>query len=223
MGLDGLEIVLGVEKAFNISISDEEAEAIRTPRDLTDLVISRLAAARPSGCHSQIAFHRLRHGLVSALGIERRAVTPDAPWRQFLPISGRVKAWRTLSRAAQLPLPALVRPYWLVASLLAASLLPAALFYRSIGATWGLLAFSVSAFALFVVSIPAKVAFPSQCSTLGATARYLSTLAPAQLVTPAEPISRDQAREVVHGVIREVLAISEVSEDARFVEDLGLS
>jgi acyl carrier protein len=223
MGLDGVELVLGVEKAFSISISDEEAEAIRTPRQLTDLVVSRLAAARSSGCHSQIAFHRLRQGLVSVLGISRKAVTPESHWRQFLPISGRRRAWQALSRSVQLPLPALVRPSWLVALVLSGSVFPGALAYRTVGISWGILAFGFSASMLGVASLPARVAFPSRCATLGATARYLSAFAPAQLIAPPEPLTRAQVREVVHGIIREVLAISEVPEDARFVEDLGVS
>jgi len=45
MGLDSVEIVLGWEDAFQISISDEEAALLSTPAQAIDLIGSKLHAA----------------------------------------------------------------------------------------------------------------------------------------------------------------------------------
>lgn len=45
MGLDSVELVMEFEDAFEITIPDEDAEQMRTIRDVTDYVTARLAAA----------------------------------------------------------------------------------------------------------------------------------------------------------------------------------
>ncbi len=44
MGLESVELVLAFEEVFQISISDQEAERMRTPRDVIDCISAKLDA-----------------------------------------------------------------------------------------------------------------------------------------------------------------------------------
>lgn len=48
MGLDSVELVLAFEEAFQISISDQEAGRMRTPRDVIECIASKLDAKAQS-------------------------------------------------------------------------------------------------------------------------------------------------------------------------------
>lgn len=48
-GLTGVEIVQAVEEAFDVTISDTEAEAVRTVGDLHTLVLSKLGDTGSAG------------------------------------------------------------------------------------------------------------------------------------------------------------------------------
>ena len=50
MGLDGVEILMNIEKAFNISIEDEEAQEIETVSDLYDCVLRKINRADIKKC-----------------------------------------------------------------------------------------------------------------------------------------------------------------------------
>lgn len=70
MGLDSIELIIEIEKAFDISIPDHEAEKLRTVGDLHNSVWNHLVERRSSRCNSQILFYKFRSYLITAIGIE---------------------------------------------------------------------------------------------------------------------------------------------------------
>ena len=223
MGLDGVELVLRTEETFGISLSDEEVSLVQTPRQLTDLVMKHLAA-EPSGvCASQVAFHRLRRTLVADFATPRQSVTPESRWDQFFPVASRRKNWGRLSKALRLRLPPLERPLWLIALICVLTVACGAAVLQPFGSAIAVDSAAIVGVGLLALTSPARLLPPTQCRTVGATARYLAAIAPAELIAPTRPWSRAQVRDAVDNIIREVLRVSEVPEDARFVEDLGLS
>ena len=50
MGLDAVEIVMEVERAFDITLEDAEVEKISTPRELIEVVLGKVAQADAAGC-----------------------------------------------------------------------------------------------------------------------------------------------------------------------------
>ena len=86
MGLDSVEMVMGWEEAFGISIADAEAEKLRTPREAIDLIASKLGARDMprSGCLTLRAFHRLRRSMVSAAGVQRAVVRPESRLKDLM-------------------------------------------------------------------------------------------------------------------------------------------
>ena len=76
MGMDGVEIVMAVEETFDIHIEDAEAEKLLTPRQLIDLVQSKVAVATASVCLTQRAFNLLRKSLLRHGGWKRSEIRP---------------------------------------------------------------------------------------------------------------------------------------------------
>lgn len=63
MSSDGVELILAVEDAFEIHISDEEAGNVSTIGDLHGLVISKLQGRDSHRCLTSAAFYRTRRGI----------------------------------------------------------------------------------------------------------------------------------------------------------------
>jgi hypothetical protein len=111
MGLDSVQIVLGWEESFGISIGDDEARTLRTPRQATDLISGKLNAldGPQRACLTLRAFHRLRSSIVEAAGISRENVRPEARIRDLVGSEGR-RTWERVRAGSGLAL--LPSPGW---------------------------------------------------------------------------------------------------------------
>src|SRR5688572_20344208 len=96
MGLELVELVMETEETFDLSIPDEDAGRIRTPREMTDYVIARLRFPQEGGCLTQKTFYRVRRAAVSCLAVPRSAVKPATPWNDLLPRWRRSRAWNRI-------------------------------------------------------------------------------------------------------------------------------
>jgi len=75
MGLDSVELLMGVEESFGIDISNAEAETIVTVGDLFRAVLSHL----PAGDQSEAAvWDQLRRVIVDECGVKPELITPGA-------------------------------------------------------------------------------------------------------------------------------------------------
>ncbi|VGO15255.1 hypothetical protein PDESU_03837 [Pontiella desulfatans] len=78
MGLDGVELIMETENVFGIRIEDEEAEVCLHPRDVIELVWSKVSHADKAVCPSQRAFCISRRALVDVFGIAEEQYSEDA-------------------------------------------------------------------------------------------------------------------------------------------------
>jgi hypothetical protein len=80
--LDPVDAIVGLEKAFALKISDEEAVSCATVGDIYDLLNSRFAAQIGTGgaCMTSMAFYRLRRAL--------RRMHPEADFRPSTVLAG---------------------------------------------------------------------------------------------------------------------------------------
>lgn len=120
MGLDGVELILAIEDAFQIHIADEEAGNVSTVGDLHGLVLSNLDVRDAKRCLTSAAFYRTRHAIVGTLGMERREIRPSTLLAALLPRSNRRANWRHIQAAMKLKVPDLRHPGWIQLSLLTA-------------------------------------------------------------------------------------------------------
>jgi hypothetical protein len=107
MGLDSVEIVMAWEDAFGISIPNEEAFVLRTPRMAIDLICKMLAVGDLRGpCLTVRAFHRLRNCFVNAGSVKRGSIRLETRIKDLV----RSHSWNDVR--VNCGIPSLPRPLW---------------------------------------------------------------------------------------------------------------
>ena len=108
MGLDTVELLVEVEKKFDISIPDKEAENIYTVADFADSVFAKIITKPTKNCLTQILFYKIKNG-INQLSIENKNVNPDLQILDILPNNDLKNKWLQLGVILGLNLPELVR------------------------------------------------------------------------------------------------------------------
>lgn len=89
MGLDTVELLWTVEKAFSIKIPDQVAVRLRTVGDLNQFIAEQVAArasrpGHPITPEPTLTWPRLVDIVIEELGVPRERVTPEAEWARDL-------------------------------------------------------------------------------------------------------------------------------------------
>ena len=235
MGLDAVEITRPLEEAFDIRIENEEIAQISTPRDLIDLIMSKVAQADVAGSLTLRAFNRLRAALLVQLPLNRRDIAPRTRLADLAPKTQRRILLDCL--AADLgtpPMPPLVRPQWLVNVLavccIALGLAIAVFLYRH-GPWQHRSALFLTALVIAVglgylanaVTRTLRSEFPSQVATVGDLARWIVGNKPDLAGATPGKWTREQVAAKVREVVIEQLDCGQNSrEDASFIQDLDI-
>ncbi len=233
MGLDAVEIVMAVEETFDIRIEGPEAEIIRTPRQLISLVWSKVAQADSTICLSHRAFNRLRKLLMRRCAISRNAIVPTANFTELLNQSQRRELAGCLEKELGTGQLKLIRPTWLSGSMVAVAVL------LGVAATLPLQPLPPALSVLVTVIVAAaagyvfekntrqfRTEFPKTLASVGAVSGWIVAHKP-DLATEL-PSDKGWTREQVALRVRELVVehlncAAEYHEDARFIEDLGLT
>lgn len=219
MGLDAVELLSEVEETFGITITDQEAQDVRTVGQFYDLILAKLP--KSEACASMIAFYRLRRGLM-ALGASRDVATPDALLAALLPLRGRQRAWQKLADVSQLKLPSLRKPLAVKVSVVVLTLLAGVVaLYLGAGffSFWAVVIVGVLFSSL---SRLVAVLLPHRCATVGHLAQLLADRYPSLAATtrPTPAVAWQQlvnAIATIGGV-----AAARVTPEARLLDDLGI-
>lgn len=226
MGLDTVELLLDVEERFGVTITDESAAQLVTPRMLASHVAQLLAArlpddksASPGACLSQRAFYQLRRILIAETGLSRNALRPETSLLSVFPEPRRA-AWRRLRRALAAPdLPRLTvtTPINTLAQIAAVSLSALLAAYLALS-PWAILAVAFAGWFLsLMLCDQLGTQFPSGLKTLGDLVPYI----------PVEPPAVWREGEILQQVrlltARHTgLSLEKIDPDAHFIHDLGL-
>ena len=231
MGLDGVEIVMAIEDAFAIRINDKEAERCVTPRDIIDLVMSKVQLSDEHVCLSQRSFHTLRRTFIER-GIRRSRFRSSTSLDEIVPKQNRRHAWKSISEEiGTTTWPSLERPGWLeiinwsCATVFAFWILANTGFSNSsavVFATW-LAAFFAAAGVCCFLTRPFASSLPKSHSTVAELVSFLVSHNHQLLKADQKRRSREQVAAVVREIVVEHLYCDNYREEARFVEDLGLS
>ncbi len=84
MGLDSVELLISVEQAFDISISDAKAESVVTVGDLHKLVLAELTSLNRPNINADVAYSLLQNLICFQLGVDAYQVVPGARLREDL-------------------------------------------------------------------------------------------------------------------------------------------
>lgn len=108
MGLDSVEILMNVEKTFNINIPDQEAEKIITVEDFHNSVWQHLEGKHSDKCKSQSLFYQLRQSFVDTFNFSKRDFRLDTSLNDIFPNNDRRQIYSNFERANNLKFPKLV-------------------------------------------------------------------------------------------------------------------
>jgi acyl carrier protein len=235
MGLDAVEIIMEVEEAFDIELEESQWTKIRTPHDLIEAVMTRVAHAEPQSCLTRRAFHLLRAALLQSFPLARRDVIPSAQMKKLVPKSARREFVHQLAVDLNTPpLPSLVRPRWLFAAVVAVCLAVGVVIFlvlqshtslvpSTVLLTAAIASVAAVGYGFAVATRSLRSEFPQILATAGGVSRWI--------VAHKMDLSRAPAghwtREQVAARVREIL-IAQLScertyrEDALLVEELGM-
>jgi hypothetical protein len=107
MGLDSVALLVDVEKHFNISIPNSEAEKIYTVQDFADCVFTKVSFNPNQKCRSQILFYRFREFFASNFEIARSEFSPEKKLCSLIPLNELKKTWTEMEQCLSVKLPTL--------------------------------------------------------------------------------------------------------------------
>jgi acyl carrier protein len=235
MGLDTVELVIEVEKTFDISILDADAEKFITVGQLYDCVLSKLPAQKAKRCLSAVAFYQFRSALTAQFGVDRSRVRPSTLITSIMPEPARRSEWQHLGRHLDWYLPSLVRPAWMTNSLM--GLIKGWIVVVIVGSVWvhGL-ALSTAATALTVAffgtpllllaanhfTVPFATRFPAECLTVREMVQAALALNYAK-VSAGRAGGNQDVWDCLRAIIVKQLGVpaDEVVPSAEFVRDFG--
>lgn len=108
MGLDTVELLVEVEKKFDITIPDTEAENIYTVADFANSVFTKICTKPNEKCLTQILFYKIRTGIEQLNNVNKN-IKPDSIILDLLPNIDIKKEWAGLEKIIRLKLPDLVK------------------------------------------------------------------------------------------------------------------
>jgi hypothetical protein len=110
MGLDSIELLVEVEKTFDIEIANSEAAKIVTVSDFYNVVWEHIKDKKSDKCASAMIFSQLRKFLVDRYNIPFRDFFPDRDLNELISFEIRKTDWKKLQHDFDFELPDLELP-----------------------------------------------------------------------------------------------------------------
>lgn len=218
-GYASIDMLVRAEKAFGITISDAEAEAIRTPRQFIDMICSKIDPAPDSDCPTQRAFHQL-HGLF------------DHKWKSSIDLTSNLHhtcvanalnerhVWQDIqSLFPRLKSFAHKRPFWLAVLIWVIAISATVIIGLNLTPFFGFVAWLGILAGLYALTRNIAQKIPVQMHSVKSLVRYVVSTNPYN-----HDISRSSVTEVVKAIVIDIMAIPENKYrlDADFINDLNL-
>lgn len=233
MGLDSVELVMAVEEKFGITISDEEAQDIRTVGDMYQCVLKKVRVTDKSSCLTQKAFHLLRRNARQLFNVPRDQFRPDAALDTIVPRHSRRENWRKFQLAVGATNWPKLALSWLGALTLLALVfaVPWSVFVCGTALLKLNVVFAGATAAAFVVlgikagklvTRPFETEFRGGFSTVRDLAYVVVAQNPQLFGTERATWTADETWAVLASVIKTQTGVSQFTQDSSFVEDLKI-
>lgn len=222
MEFDSSDLIMAVEEVFALKFADEDLLRIRTVGDLIRYTRDRAPRVSVNYCATSRTFFRLRAELMRVVPLSRGQIHPRGALENLIPLNERRRVWREL-RGAGLVLPALEIPQALFdacAILLLATAAAAFVWFQSL---FALLLLIPLALLLRWATRPWAVHFGMCRDVRAAVFHLVPALARDSAGVLGNPLSNRETAEKIRQMIAEItrLPMEKLTDDARFVEDLG--
>lgn len=111
------DLLVKVEKSFNIKFGDKELMHISTFGELCDQIINKIQLYNSDDCTSQQTFYKLRDAISSTLQIDKKTISTNFPLADLLPRKSRNLATKKLEETLSFELNILRPPHWITITL----------------------------------------------------------------------------------------------------------
>jgi hypothetical protein len=115
---DAGDLLVKIEKSFDIKFGDTELIHIKTLGELCDHIIYKIQLDNSDDCSTQQAFYKLRDAITTLFSIDNKTIKTDLPLNNFLPRQKRKKKIRELENYLGVHLKILRPPHWVTNTLL---------------------------------------------------------------------------------------------------------
>lgn len=106
------DLLVKVEKSFDISFGDTELMHISTFGELCDHIASKIQLDNSDGCTSQQAFYKLRNTILSTLQIDNKTISTNFSLADLLPRQSRRSRTKKMEEQLGFKLNILRPPHW---------------------------------------------------------------------------------------------------------------
>lgn len=230
MGLDSVELILELEESFNISFSDEEASRMLTVGECYEAILKKLPSHEEKFCLSAVTFYKVRKALMSAVDLTRSEIRPATDLASLIPAKERRKVWRDMKSSLQLRLPSLAPPESTFPLALICAFVGTIVLCKYTSLTSGLLLllpelFLFYMFFAWIGSIAFGTTFSEDIQTVrGFTKKVLAMNFGKLSANVAEHYHEEVWQSIQILVVEQLgVDIKDVTKEARFVADLGIS
>ena len=115
---DAGDLLVKIEKSFDIKFGDIELMHIKTLGELCDHIVNKIQLDNSDDCTTQQAFYKLRNAITTLFYIDNKIITTDFPLNKFLPRQKRSEKIRDLENCLDVHLNILRPPHWVTNTLL---------------------------------------------------------------------------------------------------------
>jgi hypothetical protein len=116
------DLLVKVEKSFDIKFVDNELIHIATFGELCDHIVNKIKLDHSDDCTSQQAFYKLRDAITSTLQIDNQLISTNSLLADILPQQNRRTSIKQLEGILGFRLNILSPPFWIICVLLLLSL-----------------------------------------------------------------------------------------------------
>lgn len=115
---DAGDLLVKIEKLFDIKFGDTELMHIKTFGELCDHIILKIQLDNSDDCTTQQAFYKLRDAITTLFSVDNKTITTDFPLDNFLPRQKRKEKIQDLEEYLDVHLKIIRPPHWVTTSLL---------------------------------------------------------------------------------------------------------
>lgn len=207
------DVLLKIERSFNIRFTDEDLTHIKTFGALCDLVVDKVKQVQSDSCTTQQAFYKLRNAINAKKPIEKCDLKPQSKLCELFPRDNRIEVVADLENEMGFHVNLLQPKRWIVyvfAGLLMAAI--ALSFFNNIAG------FILAGIAITGLVLAGKLGKELKVKTLGDLAEKIAREHYLTCRRNASTVNRAEVAEKVKGLFADYLDVEPESlkKQARF-------
>ncbi|WP_022833603.1 hypothetical protein [Mucilaginibacter oryzae] len=111
---DMSDVLVKIEKSFNISLNDTPANEVQNFGKLCEVVVEKVKKTNSDSCTTQQAFYKLRNAIHASAGHDNDIIKPQTKLADLFPRDGRIEAVAAIEEEMGFEIQLLKPKQWIV-------------------------------------------------------------------------------------------------------------